>query len=480
MYDAYKGSAYKRATNIDVSTWFRSATTLRARDPLAIDLDADGIETTGIPATGSPILFDHDADGIRTGTGWLKPDDAWLVLDRNANGSIDSGRELFGVDTVITATDDIGGGTLITHQRNAYNGFEALRSLDVGTGSLASAGYGDKVFDARDAAFTQVRLWRDINQDGASQPGELSTLADAGITAIGLAATATNTNLGNGNTVTGTATVSRGNASATAIDSVDLTAGNLNLGNNPFYRQFTDTIPLTAAARALPEMGGSGWLRDLREAMSLGTAPAAGLPTRVQQFAQASTRDGQLALIDALLTDWAASSGQLNTTWQSAYAGTPAPAIATEVVTFAETANNGSTKTIRYTGAGVGTAVGASLVSYGFRDADLMTTIQIPTGGSYQAVNAAGQAWLHRRNVLEAFNGQRFFSFEQTVPVASSGLPSGGGGGRGVAAAGLRWSRSSGQRRLHKRDIRPIGEAGHRRYAMRQWWASEDFARQRE
>ncbi|WP_211091496.1 hypothetical protein, partial [Pseudothauera rhizosphaerae] len=49
-------------------------------DPLVLDLDGDGIETRGIDGT---ILFDHDGDGIRTGTGWVKADDALLVLDRN-------------------------------------------------------------------------------------------------------------------------------------------------------------------------------------------------------------------------------------------------------------------------------------------------------------------------------------------------------------------------------------------------------------
>lgn len=50
------------------------------RDPLAIDLDGDGIETVGVGT--NPILFDHNADGIRTGTGWVTGDDAWLALDR--------------------------------------------------------------------------------------------------------------------------------------------------------------------------------------------------------------------------------------------------------------------------------------------------------------------------------------------------------------------------------------------------------------
>ncbi|NUP86851.1 MAG: hypothetical protein HUU30_14020, partial [Burkholderiaceae bacterium] len=55
------------------TTHFRAAFTLPKCDPLAIDLDGDGIETVGIG--GSPVLFDHDGDGLRSGTGWLAGDD---------------------------------------------------------------------------------------------------------------------------------------------------------------------------------------------------------------------------------------------------------------------------------------------------------------------------------------------------------------------------------------------------------------------
>ena len=40
------------------------------RDPLVLDLDGDGIEL--IAANGT-VLFDHNADGIKTGTGWFGP-----------------------------------------------------------------------------------------------------------------------------------------------------------------------------------------------------------------------------------------------------------------------------------------------------------------------------------------------------------------------------------------------------------------------
>lgn len=65
------------------------------RAPLTLDLDGDGIETVPPNAT-NPILFDHDGDGVKSGTGWIKPDDGFLVLDRNGNGTIDDGTELFG------------------------------------------------------------------------------------------------------------------------------------------------------------------------------------------------------------------------------------------------------------------------------------------------------------------------------------------------------------------------------------------------
>ncbi len=147
------------------------------------------------------------------------------------------------------------------------------------------------------------------NTDGISQGTELFTLAQKNIASIGLVPTSSTTNLGNGNTVTGKAVVTRTSGANLEIDSVavgaDTTAGNLNLANNPFYRSFTNSIALTPAALALPEMAGSGVVRDLREAMSLGNAASAALVSAVQAFAAGSTRDVQRASLDELLRTWA-------------------------------------------------------------------------------------------------------------------------------------------------------------------------------
>ncbi|RAR71637.1 hypothetical protein AX018_10852, partial [Paracidovorax anthurii] len=93
------------------------------RDPLVLDLDGDGIEAVGIDPS-RPILFDHDGDGTKNATGWIKGDDGLVVLDRNGNGLIDSGQELFGDQTLRDAQPQAGQGLHYAH------GYEALAAQD--------------------------------------------------------------------------------------------------------------------------------------------------------------------------------------------------------------------------------------------------------------------------------------------------------------------------------------------------------------
>lgn len=213
------------------------------RDPLTLDLDADGLETVGINPT-APILFDHDGDGVKTGTGWVSPDDGFLVLDRNGNGTIDSGIELFGDSTPLST-----GG-------NAADGFAALAAEDTNLDGKVSA---------TDARFANLRIWRDLNQDGISQSSELATLASLNITSLNVAKTANSQLLANGNVIADLGTYTKTDGTlGTLGDTAQL--GDINLTENTFISQFTDTIPISVAAAALPEMQGSGRVRDLREA----------------------------------------------------------------------------------------------------------------------------------------------------------------------------------------------------------------------
>ncbi len=271
-----------------------AATVAPRIDPLVLDLDGDGIETTSI-RNGSIILFDHDGDGIKTGTGWVKPDDGWLVLDRNGNGTIDSGHELFGVNTIKS------------NGQLAKDGFDALKDLD--------ANQDDKV-DSIDAVFANLRIWRDLNQDGNSQANELSTLSDNSITAININSTAVRNDLGNGNIQTAAGSFTRSNGT-TGISgkTSENAAGNLDLLVSTFYRQFTTRIPLSDQAKSLPSLRGSGQVRDLNEAISLSTD----LGETVASYTQQTTRQDQINQLDRFIDQWANTS-EMKSLKEQAYA----------------------------------------------------------------------------------------------------------------------------------------------------------------
>jgi hypothetical protein len=142
--------------------------------------------------------------------------------------------------------------------------------------------------------------------------------------------------------------------------------GDINFLENTFFSQFTDSVPLTPEAQALPNMSGSGQVRDLREAASISSAFSASLT----QYVQAATRTDQRNLLDTLIKDWSDTS-TMAATATGAYAGHP-----------------------------------------------LTVTFQGVTNGTPEY-----QAWLDKLSIMERFNGRTFNGVPELLNLVNTSEP---------------------------------------------------------
>jgi len=363
------------------------------RDPIILDLNGNGLETVGLAAN---IHFDHDGDGVLTRTGWVGKNDALLVWDRNTNGRIDTGAELFG-DFTPLPNDTL-----------APNGFAALAALDSNS---------DGVIDASDPLFAELKLWVDADQNGLTGEGELISLADAGIVSLNLAHTLKNQRLANGNTLAR-------EGSFTREDGITSAMGEFHFATDTFSTQFAEQIEVPEALKSLPTLGGAGNVRELQQA----AAQSGSVAGVLEQFRTATTRAEQKSLLDGLLSAWADTAGMGSLEQRAA------DKYRIEYEAFGNQRRSSNLDSLAFAASssgGVGSGVG----------------LRSDSGGMHLTEHYRNliSDWSRKLHVLEAFNGQYFFNLptqkSQTSGanwgLAISAGSSGSSGGAALAMATL-------------------------------------------
>jgi hypothetical protein len=199
-------------------------------------------------------------------------------MDRNGNGTIDDGSELFGDSTIKSDGSP------------ATGGFDALADLDSNS---------DGIIDANDEAFEQLRVLTDANGDGVFEKNEYITLEEAGIASIDLG------DLTNGGEIEGGQT---GNAGT-----ITWTDGGTGLIQEvipermPMYSIPNEVLDVPNDISALPDIPGGGTLYSLHQAMARDETGA--IRAALEAYLAAERGTNNVALLNELLYTWAGVEG---------------------------------------------------------------------------------------------------------------------------------------------------------------------------
>ncbi|KDN12680.1 iron-regulated protein FrpC [Snodgrassella communis] len=240
--------------------------------PVVIDMNGDGVKTS---AKGQHVYFDHDGNGFAENTGWVDSHDALLVLDRNQNGQIDDGRELFGSNT------------LLASGKKAKNGFEALAEFDENH---------DGVIDAADSVWSKLQLWQDKNQNGVVDEGELSALSASQIKAIGVYYKTEKAKDAHGNE-------HRETTKVTWADGHQTDATDVWFDTEPGDSFNTESIEIDKDIAKLPYVQGFGNVLDLHSAMQKDAV----LKDMVKDYLAADAKT-RASMLDELIYRWTGSN----------------------------------------------------------------------------------------------------------------------------------------------------------------------------
>uniref|UniRef100_UPI000482B2AC calcium-binding protein n=1 Tax=Zooshikella ganghwensis TaxID=202772 RepID=UPI000482B2AC len=238
--------------------------------PIIIDLDNDGVETLSV---NDKHYFDHDANAFAESTGWVSRDDGLLVWDKNNNGVVDSGAELFGNQT-----------TLASGQK-AKHGYDALAEFDDNK---------DGVIDAQDAIYSSLSVWQDKNENGLTDTDELASLADVGIKSL-------STVYEDSNYIDAQGNEHRQTSEVTWSDGHTSNSADVWFKTNTSYRITKQKFHWSYKVMTLPNSRGYGNLLDLRQAMTLDDK----LVGMVEAFTQEKDYQKRNDMVQDIIYQWA-------------------------------------------------------------------------------------------------------------------------------------------------------------------------------
>jgi Ca2+-binding RTX toxin-like protein len=242
--------------------------------PLILDLDGDGIETTGLT---DGAYFDHDGNGFAQRTAWAGTDDGLLVWDRNEDGRISSGAELCGNETILE------------DQSKAAHGFEALTELDANS---------DGKIDSSDSEWANLKVWKDLDGDGSSTEDELFGLSEVGVQSINVGYTNSTFIDENGHEHRQVGTFTR-------TDNTTGSVADVWFQQDLKYTIAGEYLEVPTAIAALPNLLGFGNVYELHQAI---IRDASGdLQELVESFVSQTDPEDRDATLEQILFKWTGS-----------------------------------------------------------------------------------------------------------------------------------------------------------------------------
>ena len=246
----------------------------RRIDPLVFDLGGDGITTVSLEESNA--FFDLDNNGFAEKTSWVNAKEGLLAYDKNGDGIINGGNELFGDRTLMKD-----GKTL------ASSGFAALAEYDDNK---------DGKIDSNDVIYALLRIWQDSDGDGIASAGELRRLVDLGIVSIGLSYSNTGVTDSANNIQVRTGTFTLADGSSRAV-------GEYLLNRNPVHSVDSSPIEISDSVALLPNVQGAGNVGSLHKAIMQDKSGS--LRSLVEQFITEKDVAKREALTEDILAHWA-------------------------------------------------------------------------------------------------------------------------------------------------------------------------------